>query len=360
MSYGCKIKVSDIVRAEKMKILVIRVKGIGNMVMFTPTLVALRKNFPDVKITLLADKGSAEVVRGGNLVDDIVLFDLKFPLSRQLKIILDLRKQNFDCSVMSFPANKWQFNLFAFLIGAKKRITHGYWLARFRTLSFLQNARIPAVEGIHDVEQNLNLLKAFDILDCEKKQVFYVSKEDIDYADRFFKDNNLKNVIAMHPGCGDDSLYKRWPSSHFTRVITLLQAVGYNVLLVAGPGEEELVEDINRSLKIKAEMLSGVPLKQVAAILSRCSAFLSTDSGIGHIASAMRVPTCVITGPTDHIRIAPYGGVVIRKGFPCSPCKKYPFHTDFSHIKCDNILCLGGITPEEVRDKLISVVRLTP
>lgn len=335
-----------------MKILVIRVKGIGNMVMFTPALLALTRGLPNAEMSLLADKGSIEVVRGGDIVDEMIPFDVDAPLLEKLRLLFSLRKRKFDYSIMTFPANKWQFNLFSFLIGARKRVTHGYKNPKLKTLYFLQNTRVPAVESIHDVQQNLNLLEAFGISDYEDKQFFYVSDENIGFAKDFFKKNNLKKAIAMHPGCGDDSVYKRWPAGHFTRLVGLLQEAGYDPLLIAGPGEEDLVASINGPLEKPAAVLQKTSLKNVAAVISFCSAFLSTDSGLGHIASAMDVPTFVVIGPTDYRRIAPYGGKVITKGMPCSPCKSYPFHTDFSHIDCKDIRCLRAITPEDVRDEI--------
>lgn len=336
-----------------MKLLVVRVKGIGNMVMFTPVLLALRKGMPNAEITILADKGSIEVVSGSNLIDEAVPFDVDGRFLEKLRLIKYLRRKEFDYSIMTFPANKWQFNLLAFLIGAKRKVTHGYNGSKFRTLYFLQNVRVPAVESIHDVKQNLNLLEVFGISDYKDKQFFYVSDEDIEFAKDFFRNNNLKKVIAIHPGCGDDSVYKRWPAEHFARLVCLLQEAGCNPMLIAGPGEEDLVASINNPLGKKAVVLQKASLKKVAAVISLCSAFLSTDSGLGHIASAMGIPTFVVIGPTDFCRIAPYGGVVITKGLSCSPCKKYPFHTDFSHIICKDIRCLRGITPEDVRDEIL-------
>ena len=341
-----------------MKILVIRIKGIGNTVMFTPALAALRKALPNADIVFLADTGSAEVVRGSNLVDEIIHFDLGWSLSKKIKVICNLRREKFDYSIMTFPANKVQFNILAFLIGASKRVTHKYGNSKVKTLSFLQNVKIPAVEGVHDVDQNLNLLKAFNIQAEDKEQHFYISKDDMVFAESFFREKGLGRAIAMHPGCGDDSLYKRWPSRHFTSLIKLLNDNGHDVILIAGPGEQELVSNINEQLANKAVVLQDVNLKKVAAVISLCSSFLSTDSGLGHIAAAMNVPTLAITGPTDYRRIAPYGKKcrVLTKGLECSPCKKYPFHTDYSHIRCSNIRCLNEISPEEVRDKLLSLI----
>ncbi len=345
-----------------MKILVIRGKGIGNMVLFTPTLSALRKNLPDAKITLITDKACAEVIRGSGLVDDVMIFDFNAPLSEKMKIISALRKIRFDYSLMTFPANKWQYNLIAFLMGARVKVSHKYSAGGMISLSFLQDIRIPAVEGIHDVDQNLNLLKVFGIKEVSKELIFYLSSEDRDFAKEFFKKNKLRKVIAMHPGCADDGLAtrRRWPAEYFTETIRSLQDKGYQIMLIAGPGEEDLVHRINGPLKIKALVLQKTPLKKVVAVVSMCSGFLSTDSGIGHTAAAVGIPTLALIGPGDSRRIAPYGKKcdVITKTVPCSPCVHYPFRatrSKFGTSNCD-VRCLKIIRPDRVVEKLVSML----
>ena len=343
-----------------MKILVVRVKGLGNMILFTPTLIALRKNFPDAKITLLSDKLCAEAVKGSDLIDDIVYFNLNSKLFDKLKVLLSLRKRNFDFSVLAFPAHNWRYNIFAFSIGAKKRVTHSYKTANLKSLSFLQNVKVPAIEGVHDVEQNLRLLSVFGIENAENKLYLHLSEEDKVFANDFFKHNKLKKVIAIHPGCSEEGYYKRWPKEYFTEVIRLLHNK-YDIMLVAGPGEEELVDSISAPLGKKPIIIKNMSIKQVAALVGKCSAFLSTDSGIGHIAAAINVPTLALIGPGDYRRIAPYGKNcdVITHKTECSPCMVYPFKTDYSqygHIKCGNALCMRKIMPKEVKDKLMYLI----
>ncbi len=344
-----------------MRILIIRIKGIGNMVMFTPVLVNLHKELPEAEIVLFADKGSAEVVNGSNLINEIVYFDLSWSFFRKLKVILALRRRKFDYSIMTFPAHKWMFNLLAFMLGAKKRVTQGYSVDNVKALAFLQNERIPAVEGIHDVEQNMNLLKALGISSLKGDLRFFLSDDDKSFAESYFKEHKLKKVIALHVGGSDETAYKRWPIEYFTKVIPLLKEKEYDVLLVAGPGEENVVSEINLTLEGPVLVLNGLPLKRTAAIIARCSGLLCTDSGIGHIAAAVGIPVLSLVGPGDPRRISPYGrkcGFISGKT-ACSPCIHYPFGTsnsDYSKVVCSSLECLRKISPEEVRDKLLSLI----
>jgi len=182
-----------------MKILVILASGIGNTVLFTPTLICLRKNFPDSKIDLFSHKNAfTEPIKNSGLINNIYIF-------KGLKTLLTLRKNGYDLSITAFPSNKWQFNLFAYIAGAKKRITHSYKMNMFKTLSFFQNEQIPVDEKIHDVEQNMNLLKPLGIdTSAEPRELlFYTSHEDNQFASQWLSDKKISSddfIIGIHSG----------------------------------------------------------------------------------------------------------------------------------------------------------------
>src|SRR3989344_5606965 len=167
-----------------MKILIILASGIGNSILFSPTLKQLRKSLPNAQIDLFAYKPAfAEPFKGSNLSNNIINYQGPSTLLR-------LRKQHYDISITAFPSNKWQFNVFAFLVGAKQRITHSYKVGRISTLSFLQNRKILANENLHDVEQNLNLLKLLNIKAPKKRELFFqISKDNEKWANNFIKEN---------------------------------------------------------------------------------------------------------------------------------------------------------------------------
>ncbi|RLG13732.1 hypothetical protein DRN69_05110 [Candidatus Pacearchaeota archaeon] len=347
------------------KILVISLSGIGNTILFTPFLNSLRENYPQTEIDFLTlNQGMADVVSGSNLVDNIFVLSKK-PF-RILKTIWRLRKKHYDYSVTAFPSNKWQFNMLAFLIGAKNRITHKYKCCRLRTLSFLQNKKIPAIEGIHDVEQNMNLLKVFGINpeNEERKLTFSISEEDKKFAEDFLRQNCLENkfLVGIHPGCNKDNKYRRWPKEYFVKLINYLTEKEKNSLLFFGPDEVEEVIWIHNNIndKSKVFLIGEKNLKNVGALIAKCKVFISTDSGLGHGATALRIPTLAIFGPAQVLRTSPYGkyGHYISLNLPCSPCLKYPFHSTSSKIKCNrNFECLRNIKVEDVINKINEILK---
>ncbi len=346
--------------SEPRKVLAISASGIGNTILFTPVLNSLRKHFSGATIDLLAlSKAMADPVAGSPLVNGIHVLSLE-PL-KALPAVLALRREPYDVSIVAFPSNKWQFHVVSRLIGAPRRICHSYRVGRLRSLAFLENGEVPAVEGLHDVDQNLNLLKPLGIDPAkeERKVFFHLAPEHHEFAMRYVTSRNLSGRVlaAIHPGAGGhykdwQGVLKRWPADRFAalcdRLIDERQA---HVLILGGPEEQGLKEEVRRAIrKPEHTTLVGENLKHTAAILSRCRLMVSNDSGLMHVAAAVGVPTLGIFGPTNHTRTAPVGAKcrIIRKDLPCSPCLEYPFHSTSSKIRCDYAeQCLKDITVEE-------------
>ncbi len=333
-----------------MRILVILASGIGNSILFSPALLSLRKAYPKACIDIFARKKAfAEPFLGSSIINKIFYYE-------GLKTFLLLRKQKYDVSITAFPSNKWQFNLFAFLVGAKKRITHSYKVGRFRTLSFLQNCKIPADENLHDVDQNMNLLKSLNMkLTRVNKLHFYIGRKNEKFAEYFIKKNNLKQkyLVGVHTGCNKKNKYRRWPGAHFVELINKLAEQHKKIMLFAGPDEVIETDKIYRQIKHQKSifLVKESDLKNTAALISRCKLFICTDSGLGHIATALNVNTLAIFGPAQASRTSPYGrhGNYVSLKLPCSHCLKYPFNSTSTKIRCnEKFRCLreldaGGV-----------------
>lgn len=287
-----------------MKILIILASGIGNSILFSPTLKELRKNHKNAKIDIFAYKKQfAEPFKDSKLTNKIHIYE-------GIKTALKLRKEKYDISITAFPSNKWQFNLFAFLIGAKKRLTHSYKVGKIKTLSFLQNLKIPADEKLHDVEQNLNLLKLLSIRIPKNNELFFhISKNNRSFADNFIKKNRLKGryLIGIHPGSGPLS-WKKAPDKYFLDEIPKINNTKIKnsfILIFGGPEENEIKERFHNL--IKTSKIIEENLKNTAALIRKCDYFLTNDTGLMHIAVAMKKPkiTAFFNG-TNPIRTAPY------------------------------------------------------
>jgi ADP-heptose:LPS heptosyltransferase len=330
------------------KILIISGSGMGCGIMFAPTLRALRQKFPRAEITFLGlNKSFVAPFAGSDLVSKTVVFDFAkdslwqiSQFGRRLKALRELRRQKFDYSLTVFPSNKWHFNAFAWLVGARARITHSYETSSLKSLAWLQNRLVPADPKLHDVEQNLNLLKVFGInplLIKNRKLYFHVTDKARSQAADYIAKNNLsgKKFIGMHIGSSQDFAFasKRWPTEKFARLADKIQSeLKTPIMVFAGPDEKTEVEAMVAPMRTKP-LVVATSLDITAALIESCCLMVSNDSGLMHIAVAMTTPVVAIFGPTSVTRTRPYTDQAEVIYDPkCNSLLKYPFLTTSAKI----------------------------
>ena len=317
-----------------MKILLVCLSGMGNAIMFTPTLEHICLKYPDAEITLITRwPATKQLFEKDPRINKILLLNNKLykGFFNNLKILFKIFKEKYDLSITVFPSNRVEYNIIAFLGGAKKKLTHSYNVGKIRSLSFLQNYKINVDETKHDVEQNLNLLRLLDInLDKKIKLKIHLTKEDKEFADNFLKQNkNL--IIGIHPSFNPEEKYKQDTKSRQTLFINLIQRLNkiskIKIILFGGPKEKEKINQMVGLINPKPSLATNNTLRQSAALISKCNILINIDSGLGHIAAALDIPTITIYGPALPTRTRPYHkkGVVITKNLECQPCYSYPF-----------------------------------
>jgi ADP-heptose:LPS heptosyltransferase len=124
-------------------------------------------------------------------------------------------------------------------------------------------------------------------------------------------------VVVLSPGTSRHQRHKRWPAEHFSRLAGLLASdAGVLVLVVWGPGEEELARSVAASSGGRAEVAPPTSLRLLASILRRAALFVGADTGPMHLAWSVGCPVLALFGPTDPRLNAPLGGlhVVLRSG----------------------------------------------
>jgi heptosyltransferase-2 len=314
------------------KIVIIGAIGIGNLILFSGMLRRIRKIFPQARITILVLKESFKpLYENDSNVDEIIVLDVDKTKSLQdkLRFLFMVRRKRYDVCITTFPSNRIEYNVLAFLIGARYRIAHNYATKQLKTLSFLQNIRILVDTGLHDGEQNCNLLRAFGVEPSEEDKNLYISigEEAHRIAQDYIKQRNLeeKMLIGMHPGSSAERgmHLKRWSIQNFALLNDwLFETYNAVILLFGGVEEAPLRQEIISLATHKPIAIEGLDFLSTAAIIGRCTLFISSDSGLMHVSSVMGVPTIALFGPTDPGRTRPYGAkhIVVRTGIDCSPC----------------------------------------
>ena len=335
-----------------MKILVISLSGIGNNLMYTPSLRLLRKRFPDAKIDVLVRKKPyGDVLYENKDATNVINFE-----DNMLSNFLRLYKENYDISIINFPSRKFAINLLSFLIHAKIRLGHKY--QGFNS-SFLQNRRILANPRLHDIEQNLELLKLIDVTH-RKEDCSMILDSSSDFGKEFLKKNKISEkslIIGIHAGSSLDHRFelKRWELNKFGELCNkLIKNHKAKILIFGGPEEKELKERLNNLISNNGSIVDA-NLTDTISLIKKCRLFITNDSGLMHIAVALNIKTIALFGPTSTTRTRPYGEkhMVIKKE-GCD-CFEYPFKTSSAKIKCKKN-CLKKISSDEVYERIKNIL----
>ncbi len=339
------------------KILVIRLDHIGDLIFSTPTFRTIKKTYPEVKLDILVSRHNKDIVKNSPFIDEIMTYDAPWfkrkdkrliKLKEFIRLIRALRKERYDIGIDL--RGDLRHIILMYAAGIKYKLGYGITGG-----GFLLDKEISYFSADHEIEHNLNLLKAIGIESEYKKTEFFVSDEDRNFAENFCSENGLKPedfIVCLHPGAGYPS--KRWISKRWAQLIDRLAQEFKAKVIIAGTKEDKVIADnIKKMIGTKVvDAIGKTSLGKLAALLKKAKLFIGTDSGPSHIASAMGIPSVILySGTNDSKQWAPLGKkiYVIQKDVPCKGCEK---------LKCANNICMDLITVDEVFDAAKTVVSL--
>ena len=322
-----------------MNILVINFGGIGDEIFFLPTLISLKKEFPDAKITLALEPRSKSVKDLTDVIDNLFLIDVKGKnkYTELLKLLFLARKNHFDI-VISSGGNKL-ISILLTLTGIKKR--YGYDTGKLSKL-LLTNA-VPLNKNQYACAMYHDLVKPITNYKTELPEINVPAQEKI------------QNSVLIHPGVSKMSIQKGMvktiPAEAWAEIVDLLLEKGKHVILAGGPDDNEVIETIRDKTKNKNfEDFYGKTknLKDLAVLIGKAEQFICSDSAPLHVAVAMKTKTYVIFGPTDDKKLIPQSDIVIpikaNDNCPIKPCL-----WEHRQTTCDKLECLK-ITPKYIVD----------
>lgn len=337
------------------RILVYGQMGIGNMVMFTPFLKTLRNYFPSsrIRVLFLSKNGAEQVLKGGNLVDEIAIWNYQDLTYRQrLKEVWRMAKWKPNLIVSRFASLPIDISLITLLSRAPYRVGHvssGGWQGRY---DYLNNYPVKMEETEHEIDRCLHLASDVGIPIVDKKMLFYISNDDEQFAQAFLRKhgiNDREQFVTVQLGTHPVQSWKRWAMDKWSKLTDILLQNHMKVVATGSVEDRELIEQAFANLKIKPAIAAGeLTLKQSAALIKRSSLLICHDTSLMHVAIAVDTPVVAIYGPTDYTRTAPVGDkhIIIRKELPCSPC--LTMQGAARAEACRSRICLELITVEEV------------
>ena len=346
-----------------MNILIIALSGIGDALMFTPSLVKLSEEIPNAEIDVLVMfKGVKDIYEKLPQISKVRYFDfLSSSKLSSLSYVLKLRNK-YDATINIYPSNRREYNLISRIIGAEKRLAIKYLRKDFLNFGFLNNTRLLENDNLHNVEENFFLCDK--LIDKKSDSIpalkLNLRNDDITFADSFFNNKSISEsdvVIGFHPGCSTLKNHekRRWEAYKFALLgKKLIQEYNAKVLLFGG-GEEEILKDIIFE-KIESQNVYSVnahSLSNSAAVMQRCNLFISNDSSMMHVAAALKLNIVAIIGPTNKNYIYPWqtNYKVASLDLDCSPCFYYspkPLTCSRSDLK---FKCIKDLSVDLVYEK---------
>ena len=303
----------------RMKILVIAMSGIGDTLIATPLLRELRANFPTAQIDVLVMwVGSKDLLEGNPNVNRVWQKNLiKDGAAASLPFLRQLRRERYDISINAHTQGRLAYRALAAFIGAKQRVGHSYdttgWLDRV----WFMHAMVAEDYTVHSIENNnrlLSLIGGKTLLASHEMELFLSPAEE-QFAREFAAANRFatRRVLGVHVGSGGTKnlLLKRWPLPNYIELFKRLMAAQTDlaVVLFGGPEEREAHALIQKKVSSDGVLVPETNnLRQAAALLRHCHAFLSVDTALMHLAAAVKVPNqIVIEAMTLNATNLPYG-----------------------------------------------------
>jgi len=318
-----------------MKILVNALSGIGDALMFTPSLKLLKEAYPESEVhALVMFKAVKDFYERNKNVNKVFYFDfLSEGYLKSLKFLFSLRGK-YDISINVYPSNRKEYNVINFLIGAKKRTAVKYLRKDFTNLGFLNNVRTLENDLLHNVQSNIKLCESLTKhkLTDETPLSFPLDKHDFEFANELLKKLNINDqdlVVGFHPGSATlkNQANRRWEPEKFAVLgKKLIENNKIKILIFGGPTEDELKKNIVKQINLpNAFSVSSHNLTESAAVMKRCNVFVTNDSSLMHIASALQLKVVAIIGPTNPNYIYPWKTEhkIVSLNLDCAPCFIY-------------------------------------
>ncbi|MEA3471264.1 MAG: putative lipopolysaccharide heptosyltransferase III [Thermodesulfobacteriota bacterium] len=339
-------------KKEIKKILVIKLRHIGDVVLTTPVFESLRQLYPQASLTALVNSGTEAMLAENPHVDRVFVLERDknhiADLKKQIALIAKLRKFRFDLAIEL--TNNDRGAACSFLSGAKRRLGYRSKNMRFLDRHHLFTDLVTLKSGLHIVDRHLEMIRYLKFDSAKIGPELFWSKEEELMCRKIFEKRGAsfdEQFAVIHPTL--DAKYKEWNSVDCSLLCDyLFDRWKVQPILVCGPTVDEM--DFTKQVSLTANnpvinFGGQLSLRQLVALIANAVIFVGVDSGPMHMAAAVKTPVVAIFGPQNPRRWGPWGKghIVVQKSWECVPCKKKG---------CDNrgttSLCLEKLSVDEV------------
>ena len=284
------------------RILIIQPRGLGDVVLSTIVANNLRAEIPRARIDYLVHTPNHAALEKLPFIDEVISYK-RGDFRDGLKALVKVRKNKYDLVIDLYCNPRTALN--ALLSGAPRRAGRNL---RWRRFAYTMKVPVETAQHLHQVHRHIQFLKALGVSSDSTEVFFGLGEDDTGFADTFFSltFETGQRVVGISPG-------GNWPSRKCDPVKlaeigdAILDAYKTPLLLIWGPGERDEVAEIRSLMRNPAVLAPPTDIRQMGAVISRCSLLLSNNSGPMHISVAVGTPVLNIEGPINPVRQGPYG-----------------------------------------------------
>jgi lipopolysaccharide heptosyltransferase II len=333
-------------RGEIRGILFIRIDRVGDLVLSTPAIRALKEGFPSSKLTVLAGPAAAALLEHNPHVDHVIVYDRSRELRVKVVLAHALRRMRFDLAVDPYDDRELETAWIAGASGAPLRI--GYPCGGRE--AFLTRVVKRPQPDQHMVETVTGVLTPLGIHAGSSRPEIFLTASEVEGARRWLtqQGSDTGPFVAIHPGAFYET--QRWPVEYYAALADrIIETNRLKTILFGGPGDEEIVDRILSLTRTRLVRCVTADIRLFAARLSQCSLLVCNNSGPLHVGAALGVPTVSFMGPTVRQRWYPRGErhVVLRiDELPCIGCNA-------GTCRIGTHDCMRKIRPERVMEAIV-------
>jgi len=329
------------------RILIRGTNWIGDVVMTLPAVAAIRKTWPQVKLSVLAKPWVAEVYRLSPDVDEVITFaepDRHGGILGKWRLASELRQGRFDAAILL--QNAIEAAIITWLAGIPIRA--GYNSDARGPLLTHSVRRTGAIRRVHQIDYYLEMVRALGCLSAGRTVRFKLEGDDADRAAKLMTAFGIHKqadlpLIGISPGAAYGPAKQWFPERFATVADRLIDLTAGQVILFGSGGDRPSTHAVaTKARHALIDVAGKTTLQEAITLMARCNLFLSNDSGLMHVAGALGVPLVALFGSTNPTATSPVGdkSIVIHHPVACGPCLKPICTTDFS--------CMTLISVEEV------------
>lgn len=334
----CPLSLMSIAWESVKRILVIRLRSIGDTVLATPSLIALKRFLPEARVDILLEDWVAPLLDGFDAVDNVI--SVGKSATDRLKTAWRIRQNRYDAVFNLHGGTTSTF--FSRASGARYRVGYSHYRYTFLYNHLLSSSSdFWNQEHTHSAEQQLALLgfEGVPVEDRPKSRLVVTEEAMVSMQKKLTEKAgdsrvDLDNFALIHPAAAFAT--KHWAPENFARVAEYLAACGIGRVAIATTKERPVLDKLTASSRVPVLTLDDLTLPEITALASKAKLFVGNDSGIAHMASAVNTRSVVIFGSSNRHHWRPWISApheIVYEEFACQPCPGYECK-EFGEPKC--------------------------